>query len=307
MSKKSKFGNRAARRFNNIDKIDTMSQEEIFDILTGDMKIMLDQVTAFRQHKPNSPYPAYICNAFANISTAYYFFKFVKTHVKIGKKNKIKTDLDKDELESLRQIIADAYKRSVTNGFQNQALDYRERMKYLGKAFIRLCPDKYALTRKITGLTRQQRRDLTVQVYGDPVYNIRQVARIFDVSSVSEKKKMRVLKMLYGKKKRVVAALGAALTIDSTSSDFTMMVFDHIMDKKKWKRFVYFREYARAFKKNKSRFFRIDQDFLDKHKKLIKLLIKHDRGFKKAFRVSVSKNKDGKSKDNKREKKFDRK
>lgn len=281
------FQNKAARRFKNPEKIDLMPQEEIFDILTEDISVILDQVTKSRNHQ--GKYPVYVANAFANLSTALWFYLYVKDHVKVKhKKHKIKSDLSDDELESLRQLLSEAYKKSATNQYPQQSQEFKERNKIIGKTFIMLSPLVYHLSGKLNKgknkLTKSQRRDLTIQVYGDPVVNMKFVHKIFNHSSISDKKKLKLLKQMYAE--RFIDAVGAALTIDNNNSDCISMLYDYVMGKDKLKkRAPYVLAYARAFKKNKSSNFRLTSgEFYKKNKKLIKELNELDIGFKKAFK-----------------------
>lgn len=287
-----KFTNRAARKFAEMNKVDTLSQEEVYKILGEDIKTMLDQVTAFRQHKPGAVPPNYIGNAFANISTSLFFYEFVKEHVKIkikkGKLKKFKHDFDKDELESLRSIIADAYKKSVSNVYVNQVQEHNDRNKLLTKTFAMLDPKTFLRTRKLKGLTKAQCRELAVQVYGDPIYNFRFIHKMFNlVTEVSDKKKIRILKELYGK--RFVRAMGAAMTVENNQSDILGAIFNFIDRKKKMKRAKYLRAYAEAYKRTKTHYFQINQDFYDRNKPIIKELKVVDLGYKKAFKGLKSK------------------
>lgn len=281
--KNNKFTNRAAKRFSDIAKVDTLSQAEIFEILEGDIKIILDQVTAYREHKPGAAYPQYVGNAFANISTALFFHDYVCEHVKIKKKQKIKSDLDEADLESLRTIISDAFRKSMSGVYQNQQ-EYVERNELLGKAFKKLYPRVYHLTGKFKDLQKSQRRDLTIWFYGDPVYNFRSIHKPINKSTISDKKKLKLLQKIYGKK-RFVRAVGAAMTVEGNNSDCLAMLFDFMARKKKKKRAKYLLAYAEAYKRSKgTRYFRIDMDFYEKNKRLIKELTIVDLGFKKAFK-----------------------
>lgn len=279
----SKFTNRAAKRFNDMSKVDVMSQEEIFDILDEDMKTILDQVTAYREHKPNSPYPPYVANMFANLSAVLYFHDYVGDHVEVKKNGKIKTDLEEADLESLRMIIADVYKKSLAGVYQNTQ-EYSDRNELLGKAFKKLCPRIYRLTKKFKELSKSTRRDLTIQFYGDPVYNFKFIHKHINKSPISDKKKRKLFQKIYGKK-RFVKAVGAAMTVEGNNSDCLAMLFDYMSGLKKKKRAKYLRAYADAYKRSKgSRYFRIDADFYEKNKRLIRELAIVDIGYKKAFK-----------------------
>lgn len=289
-----KFNNRAAKKFHNPAKVDRLSQEEIFNILNEDISTILQHITDYRNHKPGSAFPDYICNGFGNLSTPLWFYEFVNDHVKIKKNGKLKTDLSNDELESIRFILADVYKKSATNFYAQQTQEFPDRNKLISKTFIRLCPDIYKKLKKLNdglkksqiedgeGINEAQLRDLTVQVYGDPVFNIRFIHKKFNDSNLSDKKKIKLLKSLYGK--RYIKMVGAAMTVDSTSSDFLAMLFDVIDKKSKKKRLKFLKAYADAYKENKTRYFRINKEFKKENKKLIKALIEYDIGYKKAFK-----------------------
>lgn len=298
----SGFDNRAARRFAKIDKVDLMSQQEIFEIMDEDISTILGQYTAAREHK--GKFPQYMSNAFANLSTALWVKLYVEEHVKVKRKKngkcKIKTDLSEDELESLRTMIADAFKKSVLSTYQQQAQELTDRNKLLSKAFIILYPEVYDMTAVLSvkvkkrllddkvkkrkrALSKAQRRELTIQIYGDPITNMRSIRKLFDNSPVSDKKKLKLLKKMYGD--RFAAAVGAAMTVDNNNSDFIAMLYEHLMDSKKKKRADYVLAYAIAYKKNKTHNFRLEGgDFYKRNKKLMKELEKRwDIGFKKAF------------------------
>lgn len=283
-NKNNKFSNRAAKRFNDMSKVDVMSQDEIFEILDGDMKIMLDQVTAYRDHKPGASYPQYVASAFANLSTTLYFYDYVHDHVKVKKNGKVKTDLDDADLESLRMIISDVYRKSIIGVYHNQQQEDITRNRLLSKAFVVLCPRIYHLTRKFDGLSKSQCRDLTINFYGDPVYTFKFIHKRINESSISNKKKLKLLRKIYGKK-RFVDAVGAAMTVEGNNSDCLFMLFKFMCKLKKKKRAKYIRAYAEAYKRVKvSKYFKIDQEFYDENKRIIKELGRIDIGYKKAFR-----------------------
>lgn len=304
----SGFDNRAARRFAKIERVDLMSQQEIFEIMDEDISTILGQYTAAREHK--GKFPQYMSNAFANLSTALWVKLYVEEHVKVKQKKsgkiKVKTDLSEDELESLRTMIADAYKKSILSTYQQQAQELTDRNKLLSKAFIILYPEVYVLTEKLCvkvkkrllddskkrkrALTKAQRRDLCIQVYGDPINNIRYVRKLFDNSPLSDKKKLKLLKEMYGD--RFADAVGAAMTVDNNNSDFIAMLYEYLMDAKQKKRAKFVLAYAVAYKKNKTHNFRLEGgDFYKRNKKLMRELEKKwDIGFKKAFAKLKPKN-----------------
>jgi hypothetical protein len=284
------FQNRAAKRFKTPDKVDLMPQQEIFEIFDEDIETILDQVTAARNH--TGKYPVYVTqNAFVNLSTPLWFSLYVKDHCKV-KKGKLKTDLSEDQIESLKSILADAYKKSATNQYSQQTQEFKDRNKIIGKTFIILSPKVYMLTKKLK-LTKSQRRDLTIQIYGDPVNNMRFIHKLFNHSPISEEKKLKLCKKMYGKN-RFIDAVGAAMTVDSNTSDFLVTLYEYMMSKKTKKRAPFVLAYARAYKKNKSSNYRLSGgEFYKKNRKLIKELKSLDIGFKKAFK-NLKPKKDGK-------------
>jgi len=302
-NKNGEFNNLAAKKFKDVEKIDLMSQQEIFKILDGDVSVILEQITASRNH--TGRYPQYAANAFANLSTCVWLKQYVKEHCKITKKGKLKTDLSKDELESLRAWVCDGYKRSATNQFSRQTLEFEDRMRYIQNVFAIIYPKVFRLTKKLK-LDDSERKDLTIQVYGDPTSNFRFVHKLINASSVSNKKKIKILRAMYGK--RFEAAVGAAMTIDSNNSDCLSMLYDFMMGLKTKDRAPIVYEYAKAFKRNKTYNFRLksDGEFYRKNKRLIKELRKGDIGMKKAFKpLRKKKNKDfevGAKKKSKKEK-----
>jgi hypothetical protein len=101
---------------------------------------------------------------------------------------------------------------------------------------------------------------------------------------------------------RFETAIGAALTMTNTKSDFLAMIYEYVMHgcyKKKWKkskkldaRAPYVYAYAKAYKWNQANYFKMkDGEFYKKNKPLIKELIELDIGFKKAFKGLKGKNK----------------
>lgn len=289
------FQNITAKKWRNTNKIPLMSQKEIFKLLNEDIDTILQQVTCARKGTRYNgkiiQHPDYIANGFANISTAFWFLSYVQAHVRVKKKSHcIHTDLTRDQVESLKSILADAYGKSLGGVYSSQVQDDARRNEYISKAFIRLMPNLYHLTGKLKGLSKSGRRELTIQIYGDPVFKFRYVHRKINESTVSDKKKLKFLKTAYGK--RYIAMVGAAMTTEGNGSDCLAMVYDDLMSKKKKKRGPYIQAYAEAYKRNgPSRYFRMDRNFYDKNKKLIKLLIsdkKHpkraiDLGYVKAF------------------------
>lgn len=278
------FTNRAARKFRDVNKVDLISQEDVFEILDQDLSIILDQMTRSREHQNGAKYPQYVEIMFANLSVPLYFYEFVNEHVEIKKNGKKwKTDLSESEVESLKQILAIAYRKSMKNFYSKQTQEFVQRNKLISKAFARLDMKHYRMLKKL-GLSNSQRRDLTIQVYGDPVYNVAHIHKRFNESNMKEQKKIKLLKKLY--EDRFVNMCGAAMTIDSNSSDFVGMIFDYVNNKKKKKRARYLKAYADAYKHNLSfNRLRINDEFIDKNKKVINELEYLDIGYEKAFDI----------------------
>ena len=286
MSKKGnggEFNNLAARRFKRPDKIDTMSQGEIFDILDEDIGTIMSQLIAFRAHR--GPMPNYLTNAFANLSTSLWFYRYVDTHVKVKKKKgKIKTDLSPEEIDALMFILADTYRKSAMNVFAQQGQEFPDREKLLSKAYAKMDPKQMKRIKKL-GLTKSKSRELAIQVFSDPIYTIRYVCRLFDSSKsdLSDKKKLKLFQKLYGE--RFPDALGAAMTVSKNDSDCISMLFEHLRSSKKKYRAIYLLKYAEAYKVNKSSNFRMsDPKFYAKNKKFFRALGDLDIGFKKSYK-----------------------
>lgn len=290
MSRKNngEFQNLAAKRFKRLEKVDTMSQDEIFGILETDISTILGQITNYRVN--HGKFPQYLPNAFANLSTALWFHLYVKEHCKI-KKGKLKTDLSKDDIKSLKFILADIYKKSAINFYAQQTQEFERRNELISKTFKRLSPKQYALAKKF-GLSKAKTRELIIQIHGDPVSNMRFVYKLIDQAdpTMSEKKKLKLLKKLYDD--RFIDAVGAAMTISKNDSDTLAMLFEYVNKKKTKKRAPYILAYAEAYKENKSYNFRMTEPkFYKKNKKLFKELVEVDIGFEKAVnKLSIKAN-----------------
>ena len=276
------FNNRAARKFREMNRVDLISQSEIFEILDDDMETILKQVTNAREHINGAKYPKYVANMFANLSTPLYFWRYVKDHVKT-KKGKWKTDLEESDIESLKTLLAEAYKKSVTGAYSNQGMEWADRNRLILKAFERLTSPKKRKLAESLGLDKHQTRTLLIQVYGDPKHNMKYVHKLFNASQKSDKKKFKVFFKLYGKR-RFVDAVGAALTVNSADSDFLAMVFEFFRDLSLKKRAPYLMAYAEAFKLNGSTYHQFTDQFAKENKKLIRELKMLDIGYKKAFK-----------------------
>lgn len=273
------FQNLAARKFKRLEKVDTMAQGEIFDILSTDISTILSQITNYREN--HGKFPQYLPNAFANLSTVLWFHLYVKEHCKV-KKGKLKTDLSKDEVKSLLFILADVYKKSAINFYAQQTQEFVRRNELLSKTFKKLAPDQYKLAKKF-GLSKSKTRELIIQIYGDPVSNMRFVYKLIDQAdpTLSNKKKIKLLKKLYGK--RFIKAVGAAMTVSKNDSDTLQLLFEYFSKKKAKKRAKFILAYAEAYKENKSYNFRMSEPkFYKKNKDIFKELVDLDIGFEKS-------------------------
>lgn len=285
------FSNKAARKFDEPNKVDLYSESEIYEVLNEDVDEILSQLTANRERRGR--FPKYTSNMFANISTAKYFYEYVKENWK---------DLSDDEKLSMKSLISQAFKDSVSMKYQNQAMENGDRNDYLRETFYAMSKKAYKVAKKL-GLEKDKTKDLIIQAYIEPKYAIKQVAKLFDMSTLSDKKKMKLLKNIYGGKERFVDAVGASLTVDFNSSDFVHMVYGFVMKLKKDKRKKFIEAYAINFKKIKKSSFVLKGDFLEKNAKVIKRLIRKDRGYKKAFDIGASKASKNGKKDKKEKKK----
>ena len=101
---------------------------------------------------------------------------------------------------------------------------------------------------------------------------------------MSDKKKIKLLKKMYKNKKRFIRAIGAALSVEGNNSDFLASVFEFVKNSKKKMRGLYLMAYAEAFKRVKTRYFRVDSEFCEENKRLIKMIKRCDRGYRKAFK-----------------------
>ncbi len=288
MSKKGPgFSNKAARKFDEPNKVDLYSEDEIYEVLNEEVEMILEQLTANRERR--GKYPKYAMNMFANISSAKYFYEYVDENRK---------DLTKEEIISMKSLISQAFKDSVSMKYQNQVLENADRNDYLRNTFYLMAKKSFKIARKLD-LGKDKTKELIIQAYIEPKYAIKQVAKLFDASTLSDKKKMKLLRELYETKARFIDAVGATLTVDFNSSDFVHMVYDFVMKSSKDKRKKYIEAYAINFKKIKKSSFMLKGDFLEKNHKLIKKLIRKDRGYKKAFEINVVKGKKPDKKDKK--------
>lgn len=330
MSKKNNgggFGNLAARKFagSEIDKIPKMSQYRIYSILDADIDTILSQFAKNRAGVKDAKYPEYVINAFANISTAKWFWKYIKKHAYVETKRKkknrkkitrIRTDLTFEQIDALRIIIANAYVSSLTNGYPTEAYDAPKRHRFLLDAYKRLDPERIWIARKklhIKDIDVCAR--LAMLIYLEPRYQIKKIANIFDKAeaTISDKKKMKVLMNLYemrpeelaireardtslsinkdpchlgGEFARFAEAIGYAFTTDNTSSDFIPMCIKYVNKQSKSARRAFLTAYADAFKSRKTANFMLKtDDFYARNKKIIKKLVKMDEGYRKAFKV----------------------
>lgn len=277
------FQNRAARRFKDNDKIDLISQNEIFEILDKDMQTILNQVSDHRNRVRDAKYPNYVGNMFANLSTPLFFYGYIMDHIRITKKDKMKTDLTEDDIMSLKDIIADAYKRSVTRQYDKQIQELDDRNKLLLKSFAVLDPKRMRTAKKLK-LNKHMTRIVAILSYGDPRYNFKQLHKLFNQSSVSDKKKLKVLGKLYGK--RLYNAFGAALTVNAAGSDILATIFSKVERLPRKKRTKVLLAYAEAYKLNGSTYHQLTKEFIKSNgnKKIVRQLKVADIGYKKAFK-----------------------
>lgn len=312
--------NRAARVFKDVDRIDQMSQKEIFSIFDEEIEMMMNQVILNR--KRSGERPNYIVNAFANLSTALWFYIYVDENVKVNtKKKEVRTSLKEDQIEALKWILAEAYRKSATNYFAKQADEFHDRDELISKAFVKLEPRLYELSKKlklmklkprknpkapdpVTGISNVEKlvpddektRELAIHLYNNPRSDFRFIHRIFNESEVSDKKKLKLLKEMYGD--RFVRAVGAAFTVDNNNSDCLAMLYEYFegLKKKSNKRADIIMAYAEAYKANRRTYYRLTREkFYKNNKKIIKALLakdksrskqeKRDIGYKKAFSV----------------------
>lgn len=330
MSKKNKnggFNNRAARRFNDPSKIDRMSEKEIYDILMEDIETILAQITAHRNHDRGAKYPTYVNNIFANLSSAKFFYEFALDNTENKKKNKVKTTLNAEQVLSMKQLLADAYRYSSSNkdAFRGQMQEYKDRLEYISLAFIRYDPVVYEMTKKLKLEKKEGRRELCIQIYQDPIYAAKSVGRLYNASELTDKKKLKLVRAMYdinpldhikvdgdsdvkseySGKKRFQTLVGATFCVPKNNSDFFDMLFTYVDKLPKRKRAKYIRAYAEAFKIEKSHNKRLEGEFYDKNKPIIKELIgtkkkKYlngiDVGYKKAFKCLKVEETDGEKK-----------
>ena len=278
------FNNRAARRFKDVNKVDLIPQYDVFEILDDDMQIILDQMTKCREHQNGARYPMYIETMFGNLSVPLYFYEYICDHVKVKKrKGTIKTDLSESDIESLKQILSIVYRKSMKNFYARQTQEFAKRNKLIAKSFARLDAKHFKMLNKLS-LSKSQRRDLTIQVYGEPFRNVIYIHKRFNESNLSDKKKIKLLKELY--EDRFYSLVGATMTIDSNASDFVGMLFEYFGNSKKKKRACMLKAYADAYKHNLTfNRLRINDEFLEKHQRMINELMDIDIGYEKAFDI----------------------
>lgn len=276
------FENRACKRFRENKNIGVMSQSEIFEILDEDLETILGQITDSRQRR--GKYPRYAEQMFVNLSVPYYFYKYAKKHIKTKKGEVICKKLDADALESMRQLIASVYRLTFdrNNGmFNGQILDADDRNKYLLRTFHILSEPQYKVAKKL-GLSRKDTEALIIQIYGKPEKSMSRIHTKFSDSSISEKKKLKIFKKLYGD--RFVQACGCVMCMESTRSDFISTIFNYVNKHKKKKRAKFLKAYADAFKHMQCHNYQVNAQFAHDNRKLIDGLLYLDVGYRKAFR-----------------------
>ena len=333
----NKFQNFGAKRLKDIDHFTTMWEEVIYDIRRKDIKEILKQVADYQEtqesgsyherkkknsHKGFSPYPNYTKNIFANLSGVKFFYELVY----MWKEGDV--DLDKRERKAIKMLLSTAYRDTISKTKIYPVLDDEYRCEMICEAFKILDKKRYKLALKLTSYetvksSRLKRPDsdksrdelrkekavkkakaeaaaceLAIQVFQDPKYTARTVVREFDRRAMSSKKKMKLLRKLYGK--RFFNACGAILGIEGGSSDIVGDVKDALAKMKKKERIQVLRAYGDYFKRFGKRSFLLDARFYKKHKKIIKKLIREDIGYKKAFAgMKDKKSSDDKGKTNK--------
>ena len=314
------YQNFAAKRFKDPQRVTTMSEEEIYDILEKDIFTILKQLADYQEcqnagsyherkkkknHKGFVNYPNYTKNMFNNLSAAKFIYEFVEC----WKNGDI--ELRKPQREALKMLISTAYRDTISKNKIYPIMDDDDRCVYLCEAFRMLDKKNYKLALKLTkaetkkasklrrpeeNKTKQERKEeeklrkakakahaceLIIQAYQDPKHGCRSVVREFDKRNMPDKKKLKLLKKLYGD--RYYEACGCILGIEGGSSDMVATVKDQLNKMKKKERKKVLRAFGDYFKQFGKRSFLLDSRFYDKHKKIIKKLISEDIGYKKAF------------------------
>lgn len=288
------FQNPAAKKFGNIEVVDQFPEEEIYRILIDELPVILRQINSA---KSGGKYPEYAVNMFANVSSAKFVLEFVQRWDKQIRKTGDSDMMDISDVKALRQLIAEGYIRR--DKFMNQKLDEKERNKYLLKAYALLDPVGVKIAKKLK-LKKKATIEVALLVRKPAKYSVDRLGKLFDTSTVSNKKKLKVLKKLTKTKKKFADYIGSALTINRAITDFVGMAYDVVMPRSETKkgrltkkmrkrRAPYLRAYATTFKKRKQFNTILTDDFYKLNKKLIKELIEEDAGFRKAFKILKSK------------------
>lgn len=294
-NKKDRFENAAAFVFRDINRVHLLAQDKIDKVLKSDIDTIMDQMSAFMEQEGKDlpkgvrrvPFPTYILNAFANVSTARWFSEYVQKHVKPKKKGRIiRTDLTETQIEALKRIISEAYTRSCTGFYEKSVQDYARRTRHLTKTFARLDPVNYRISKKLKGLSKSQRRDLILRIYADPMHNMKFIHRVINEVTIPDSKKLKILRRMYGGE-RFVQAVGAAMCVEGNNSDCLSMLYEYMVGLKHKKRAPYLKAYAEAYKfQPGARYFRLyDPKFWDNdhNKEYFEVLTEMDEGFAKAF------------------------
>lgn len=293
-NKNNNFQNYAAKRFAQIEKIDQYAENDIFDILSKELPIILRQITSA---KSGAQYPEYAVNMFANISAAKFVYQYVQTWDKQIRKTGDSDLMDITDVKALRDLVSEAFIRR--DKFVNQKMEEKDRNKLLLKTYAMLDPVGVKRAKKLK-LSKKLTIELALRIRKPAKFTIDRVGKLFDMSTVSDKKKLKVLKKLTRTDKKFADYIGAALTISKSVTDFVGMAYDVVMPKKETKkgkmtkkimkrRMPYLRAYATAFKKRRMYNTILTDNFYKQNKKLIKKLIDEDLGFKKAFKILKSK------------------
>lgn len=323
------FQNLAAKRFRDIDHVIVMSEEEVYDILQKDMVTILSQVHDYQEsqdagsyherkkannRKGFASYPNYTKNMFANLSAVKFFYEVAQLW------DSGDMDLTKAQRNAVKLLFATAYRDTVGKNKMYPAADDVDRCTMICETFRILDKKQYKRALKLTSyLTNKQSRtqtkeetrtkkeiaadkrarklkskvaaaELAINLFQNPKYTARAVAREFDRRSMPEKKKYKLLKKMYGD--RFLVACGSFLAVEGSSSDIVGLIRDKVLKMDKKDRTKVLRAYADDYKQFGKRNFLVDSKFYEKNKKIIKKLIGLDIGYKKAFEAMKHNNAD---------------
>jgi hypothetical protein len=287
---KNNFQNPLAQKFQDPNRIETMSEEEIFKIMDKDLETLLKQLAANLNGEPGAKYPVYGANMFFNPSSARYIYEYTRQY-------QDEIESDENELLAIRHLIATGYKDNLQKKFHYQDDDIRSDL--LLKAFKKISKDRIEIAKKlkINSEDKETKLEAAIAIAIFSYLNMDQITKVatmIDKSDVKNKKKQKIFKKLYGKRYKM--AYGALFTINR-QNDFVTYMFKKFEKLNKKKKYQVLFEYATHYKRIKHRSFVLEsEEFLKENKKLIKQLAKEDIGFKKAF-MSYKKEKPNTSKD----------